>query len=108
LAPTLAFQILSNAELCSAVQDFATGYALFMLLIETGFWATKEMPEPECCTYSDTGQLLADMRRRGEVYLDWKSGYLDPQNVTKEQFNARKDELELVLNNMGWFRQPGY
>lgn len=84
---SLALKFSQDAELRKMVQNFASAYCLYSVLL-------GDLSEDEA------GEVLSDMRGHGEAFYDWQY-YNRPENLSPEQLNAKIIELSRLLAGKG-------
>jgi hypothetical protein len=92
----MAAALFASSSIREHIADFATAMALWSLLVARG-WRSDNFSRDVTFSYGDAGSLLADIRGKGETFLDYEIYDFDPDNI-----QMRKPNLISDIEELGW------
>ena len=102
--PDLEVDMMASNAIRTAVADDSFAQALYAALCNADWRKEGHAGEPWSASWRRAGDIVADLRNRGEIYLDFYCSGIGNPNGTAEGV-VRSDVAE-ALARLGWHPQP--
>ena len=102
--PNLKIELMTSDAIRAAVEDDGFAQALYAAMCNVDWRKDGHAGEPSGTGWRQAGEIVADLRRRGESYLAFYCWWADDRDQVVEGV-VRPDVAE-ALARLGWHPQP--